>query len=135
VQDYANPQPQVPHSAPLAALIGPYDQIIDPSGDAADNYLTATSISTMLAAVQRDASEAPLVSQLSQPWTASLPERTTLAGYASGPRGQSFAYTVIINGQLYNAAPDLPSRFEPAISRVRRVLGTLDPPQDGAPVA
>jgi hypothetical protein len=108
----------------LAALIGPYDQIIDPSGDAADNYLTATSISAMLAAVHRDASEAPLVSQLSQPWIVSLPERTTLAGYARGRGGRLLAYAVIINGQLYDASP------RPALP-----LQAGDPPQDGAPVA
>jgi serine-type D-Ala-D-Ala carboxypeptidase/endopeptidase (penicillin-binding protein 4) len=104
-------------AAALAGLIGPYDQILDPSGDAADDFLTAGSISAMLAAVHSDAAEAPLVSALSQPWIVRLPERTTLAGYAPGPHGQLYAYTVIVNGQLYNATPDLPSRYQPVISR------------------
>jgi hypothetical protein len=45
-----------------------------------------------------------------------LPTRTTLAGYTTGTGGHLLAYTVIINGQLYNPAPDLPSRYEPLIS-------------------
>jgi hypothetical protein len=36
--------------------------------------------------------------------------------YARRAGGQLVAYTVIINGQLYNPSPDLPSRFEPLIS-------------------
>jgi D-alanyl-D-alanine carboxypeptidase/D-alanyl-D-alanine-endopeptidase (penicillin-binding protein 4) len=104
-------------AASLAALIGSYDQILDPSGNAADDFLTADSISAMLAVVHSSAAEAPLISVLSLPWVVRQPERTTLAGYAPGPGGQLFAYTVIINGQLYNATPDLPSRFQPMISR------------------
>jgi hypothetical protein len=57
-----------------------------------------------------------LVRVLSQPWIVRLPERTTLAGYASEADGRLVAYTVIVNGQLYNPSPDLPSRFEPLIS-------------------
>ena len=92
----------------VAALVGRFDQIIDPSGNAADDYVTADSISAMLSAIHPDAGEAPLVRVLSQPWIVRLPERTTLAGYARRG-GQLVAYTVIINGQLYNPSPDLPS--------------------------
>jgi D-alanyl-D-alanine carboxypeptidase/D-alanyl-D-alanine-endopeptidase (penicillin-binding protein 4) len=100
----------------VAALAGRIDQIIDPSGNAADDFVTAGSISAMLSAIHRDAGEAPLVRVLSQPWVVGLPERTTMAGYARRAGGQLVAYTVIINGQLYNPSPDLPSRFEPLIS-------------------
>jgi hypothetical protein len=100
----------------VAALVGRIDQIIDPSGNAADDFVTAGSISAMLSAIHRDAGEAPLVRVLSQPWVVRLPERTTMAGYARRAGGQLVAYTVIINGQLYNPSPDLPSRFEPLIS-------------------
>jgi D-alanyl-D-alanine carboxypeptidase len=103
-------------AADVAALVGSFDQIIDPSGNAADNFLTADSISKMLAAVHPDPAEAPLVSQLQQPWIVRLPERTTLTGFTTGAGGQLLAYTIIINGQLYNPTPDLPSRFEPLIS-------------------
>jgi hypothetical protein len=40
-----------------------------------------------------------------------------MTGYTTGPAAKSLAYTVIINGQLYNPVPDLPSRYEPQISR------------------
>lgn len=103
--------------ADIAALIGPADQIVDPSGNAPDDYLTADSISGMLAAIPAIPAERPLVSLLRQPWIVRLPERTTLAGYATGPGGEPLAYTIIINGQLYNPSPDLPSRYEPQISR------------------
>ncbi|HEY3954096.1 MAG TPA: D-alanyl-D-alanine carboxypeptidase/D-alanyl-D-alanine-endopeptidase [Streptosporangiaceae bacterium] len=107
-----------PHAkADIAALTSPADQIIDPSGNAADDYLTAGSISGMLAAVHADPAEAPLVSLLRQPWIVRLPERTTLAGYTTGPGGEPLAYTIIINGQLYNPSPDLPSRYQPQFSR------------------
>jgi hypothetical protein len=42
-------------NADIAALIGPFDQIIDPSGNAADDFLTADSISAALAAIHPDA--------------------------------------------------------------------------------
>ena len=100
----------------VSALVGRADQILDPSGNAADDYLTADSISAMLAAIHPDAAEAPLVGELNQPWIVRLPERTTLTGYTTGPHGQVLAYTVIINGQLYDPVPDLPSRYEPVIS-------------------
>jgi D-alanyl-D-alanine carboxypeptidase/D-alanyl-D-alanine-endopeptidase (penicillin-binding protein 4) len=102
--------------ADVTALTGWYDQIIDPSGNAADDFLTAGSISGMLAAVDGVPAEAPLVSLLNRPWIVRLPERTTMAGYATGPGGELLAYTVIVNGQLYDPAPDLPSRFEPLIT-------------------
>jgi PBP4 family serine-type D-alanyl-D-alanine carboxypeptidase len=103
--------------ADIAALTGTADQVLDPSGNAADDYLTAGSVSGMLAAVHAGRTEAPLVSLLRQPWIVRLPERTTIAGYTTGPGGQPLAYTVIINGQLYDPSPDLPSRYQPQISR------------------
>ncbi|HEX4062222.1 MAG TPA: D-alanyl-D-alanine carboxypeptidase [Streptosporangiaceae bacterium] len=102
--------------ADVSALIGRADQILDPSGNAADDFLTADSISAMLAAIHPDAAQAPLVSLLNQPWIVRLPERITLTGYTTGPHGQVLAYTVIINGQLYQPVPDLPARYEPMIS-------------------
>jgi D-alanyl-D-alanine carboxypeptidase/D-alanyl-D-alanine-endopeptidase (penicillin-binding protein 4) len=106
-----------PHpGARIAALIGSFDQIVDPSGNAADDFITARSISGMLAAIHADPAEAPLVSLLGQPWIVRQPEHTTVTGYTTGPSGQPLAYTVIINGQLYNPVPDLPSRYEPQIS-------------------
>jgi hypothetical protein len=78
--------------------------------------MTALAVAVaLLAAVHADPAEAPLTGLLTQPWIVSLPERTTLAGYARGRGGRLLAYAVIINGQLYNASPDLPSRFEPVI--------------------
>jgi hypothetical protein len=102
--------------ADIAALTGSFDQVIDPSGNAFDDFLTARSISGMLAAIHSDPAEAPLVSLLGQPWIVRQPEHTTMAGHTTGPGGQPLAYTVIINGQLYNPVPDLPSRYEPQIS-------------------
>jgi D-alanyl-D-alanine carboxypeptidase len=102
--------------ADIAALIGRADQVIDPPGNAADDYLTASSISGMLAAIHAKPAEAPLVGLLHRPWIVRLPERTTVAGYATGRGGEPLAYTVIINGQLYNPSPDLPSRYQPQIS-------------------
>jgi D-alanyl-D-alanine carboxypeptidase/D-alanyl-D-alanine-endopeptidase (penicillin-binding protein 4) len=102
--------------ADVSALAGRADQILDPSGNAADDYLTADSISAMLAAIHPDAAEAPLVDELNQPWIVHLPERTTLTGYTTGPHGQVLAYTVIVNGQLYDPVPDLPTRYQPLIS-------------------
>jgi hypothetical protein len=70
----------------------------------------------LLAAIGSDPAEAPLVSLLRQPWIVHQPEHTTVAGYTTGPGGQPLAYTVIVNGQLYNPVPDLPVRYEPQIS-------------------
>jgi D-alanyl-D-alanine carboxypeptidase len=106
-----------PHAgSDVAALIGRDDQIIDPSGNAADDFLTADSISGMLSTIHADQAEAPLTRLLTQPWTVSQPERTTIAGYTTSPSGRHLAYTIIINGQLYNPSPDLPARYQPLIS-------------------
>jgi len=40
-----------------------------------------------------------------------------MTGDTTGSGGQSLPYTVIINGQLYNPVPDLPSRYRAQISR------------------
>ncbi len=99
----------------VAALVGRFDQIIDPSGNAADDYVTADSIARMLSAIHPDAGEAPLVRVLSQPWIVRLPERTTLAGYArrGRPAGR-------LHGHHQRAALQLVAgsavRFEPLIS-------------------
>jgi D-alanyl-D-alanine carboxypeptidase/D-alanyl-D-alanine-endopeptidase (penicillin-binding protein 4) len=100
----------------IAARIGSYDQVIDPSGNAADDYLSADSIAQMLASLYARTQAGPVVSELSEPWIVTLPERTTIAGYARNSRGQLVAYTVIINGSLYQAAPDSPARYAPRIS-------------------
>ena len=46
-----------------------------------------------------------------------------MAGYATSPSGQKIAYTIIINGQLYDASPDLPSRYQPVIGARSGVPG------------
>jgi D-alanyl-D-alanine carboxypeptidase/D-alanyl-D-alanine-endopeptidase (penicillin-binding protein 4) len=105
------------NNAEIAARIGSYDQILDPSGNAADDFLTADSIAQMLASGHGSAQAGPVVAELSRPWIVRLPERTTIAGYARTARGQLVAYTVIINGELYQPDPDSASRFAPDISR------------------
>ncbi len=107
----------VSNNAEIAARIGSYDQVIDPSGNAADDFLSADSIAQMLASLYSRPQAGPVTRELSRPWTVRLPERTTVAGYARTARGQLVAYTVIINGQLYQAAPDSAARYQPDISR------------------
>jgi serine-type D-Ala-D-Ala carboxypeptidase/endopeptidase (penicillin-binding protein 4) len=102
-------------NAEIAARVGSYDQIIDPSGDAADDFLSADSIAQMLASLHASPQAGPVITELSQPWTVRLPERTAVAGYARNSRGQLVAYTVIINGELYQAVPDSASRYQPYI--------------------
>jgi D-alanyl-D-alanine carboxypeptidase len=102
--------------AEIAARIGSYDQVIDPSGNAADDFLSADSIAQMLASLYDRAQAAPVVAELGEPWIVRLPERTTIAGYARNARGQLVAYTVIINGSLYQATPDTAARFAPNIT-------------------
>jgi serine-type D-Ala-D-Ala carboxypeptidase/endopeptidase (penicillin-binding protein 4) len=104
------------NDAEIAARIGSYDQVIDPSGNAADDFLSADSIAQMLASLYARSQAGPVVTELSQPWVVQLPERTTIAGYARTARSQLVAYTVIINGELYRAAPDSAARFAPRIS-------------------
>ena len=99
----------------IAARIGSYDQVIDPSGNAADDFLTADSIAQLLASLHASPQAWPVTSELSRPWIVRLPERTTIAGYARTAGGQLVAYTVIINGQLYQPDPDSASRYEPRI--------------------
>ncbi len=103
------------NNAEIAARIGSYDQVVDPSGNAADNFLSADSIAQMLASLHSEAQAGPVIRELGRPWTVLLPERTTIAGYARTARGQLVAYTVIINGQLYQPAPDSASRYQPDI--------------------
>ena len=102
-------------NADIAARIGSYDQVIDPSGNAADDFLSADSIAQMLASFYASPQAGPVVTELSRPWIVTLPERTTVAGYARNARGQLVAYTVIINGELYKASPDSASRYQPYI--------------------
>jgi PBP4 family serine-type D-alanyl-D-alanine carboxypeptidase len=104
-------------AADIAARVGSYDQIIDPSGNAADDFLSADSIAQMLAPLPARPQAAPVVTELSQPWIVKLPERTTFAGYTRNARGELVAYTVIINGELYQPVPDSAARFEPVIRR------------------
>lgn len=104
-------------NAEIAARIGSYDQVIDPSGNAADDFLSADSIAQMLASFHASPQAGPVITELSQPWIVRLPERTTIAGYARTARGQLVAYTVIINGELYQAVPDSASRYQPYIRR------------------
>jgi D-alanyl-D-alanine carboxypeptidase/D-alanyl-D-alanine-endopeptidase (penicillin-binding protein 4) len=99
----------------IAARIGSYDQVIDPSGNAAADFLTADSIAQLLASLHASPQAWPVTSELSRPWIVRLPERTTIAGYARTAGGQLVAYTVIINGQLYQPDPDSASRYEPRI--------------------
>jgi serine-type D-Ala-D-Ala carboxypeptidase/endopeptidase (penicillin-binding protein 4) len=101
----------------IAARIGSYDQVIDPSGNAADDFLTADSIATMLAELHSRPQAGPVIRELSQPWTVRLPERTTIAGYARTATGRLVAYVVIINGELYQPNPDSSARYQPEISR------------------
>jgi serine-type D-Ala-D-Ala carboxypeptidase/endopeptidase (penicillin-binding protein 4) len=101
----------------IAARIGSYDQVIDPSGNAADDFVSADSIAQMLASFHASPEAGPVIEELSRPWTVRLPERTTFAGYARTARGQLVAYTVIINGELYQPTPDTASRYQPDISR------------------
>jgi serine-type D-Ala-D-Ala carboxypeptidase/endopeptidase (penicillin-binding protein 4) len=105
------------NDADIAARIGSYDQVIDPSGNAADDFLSADSIAQMLASLHGSPQAGPVVTELSQPWIVRLPERTTIAGYARTARGQLVAYTVIINGELYQPVPDSASRYAPHIGR------------------
>jgi serine-type D-Ala-D-Ala carboxypeptidase/endopeptidase (penicillin-binding protein 4) len=102
-------------NAEIAARIGSYDQVIDPSGNAADDFLSADSIAQMLASFYASPQAGPVITELSRPWIVRLPERTTVAGYARTARGQLLAYTVIINGELYKAVPDSASRYQPYI--------------------
>jgi serine-type D-Ala-D-Ala carboxypeptidase/endopeptidase (penicillin-binding protein 4) len=103
------------NNADIAARIGSYDQVIDPSGNAADDFLSADSIAQMLASFRASPQAGPVIDELTRPWTVGLPERTTIAGYARTAHGQLVAYTVIINGELYQPAPDSASRYQPAI--------------------
>jgi len=102
-------------NAEIAARIGSYDQVIDPSGDAADDFVSADSIAQMLASFHASPQAGPIIAELSQPWIVRLPERTAVAGYARTAQGQLVAYTVIINGELYQAVPDTASRYQPYI--------------------
>jgi D-alanyl-D-alanine carboxypeptidase len=103
------------NEADIAARIGSYDQVIDPSGNAADDFLSADSIAQMLASFHASPQAGPVINELSRPWIVRLPERTTIAGYATTAHGQLVAYTVIINGELYQPNPDSASRYEPYI--------------------
>jgi hypothetical protein len=103
------------NAAEISARIGSYDQVVDPSGNAADNFLSADSIAQMLASFYASPQAGPVTYELSRPWIVRLPERTTIAGYAMTAHGQLEAYTVIINGELYQPTPDSASRYEPYI--------------------
>jgi D-alanyl-D-alanine carboxypeptidase/D-alanyl-D-alanine-endopeptidase (penicillin-binding protein 4) len=105
------------NDAEIAARIGSYDQVVDPSGNAADDFLTADSIARMLASFHSSPEAGPVIDELSRPWIVRLPERTTIAGYARTAGGRLVAYTVIINGELYQPNPDSASRYEPSIRR------------------
>jgi serine-type D-Ala-D-Ala carboxypeptidase/endopeptidase (penicillin-binding protein 4) len=104
------------NNADITARIGAYDQVVDPSGNAAADFLTAGSIAQLLAHLRSSPQAGPVTAVLSQPWIVRLPERTTIAGYARTARGQLVAYTVIINGQLYQPVPDTAARYQPGIT-------------------
>lgn len=76
--------------------------LVDPTGLALGNYLTADGVSTMLARAYRTADEEGLVAALQHPWITLSPEESALAAFIPGPGGAVYAMTAIRSGLIWN---------------------------------
>ena len=82
----------------LAQDLGPVDYAPDPTGLGTENYLTANSITRLLANAAGVGADTSVLSALRQPWVVQTAEAETAVG-VFGRRGRVYAYCVIVNGK------------------------------------
>ncbi len=88
----------------LGAVLGTEpNYLVDPTGAALSNYLTADGVATILAKAWSNPSEAPMTRMLRQSlWKTASPEEYAIAGYMKGPSGGVYAVSLMVSELLWN---------------------------------
>lgn len=77
--------------------------LVEPTGVAADNYLTPRGVTALLTASWKNPADAPLTHFLSHSlWRSQSPEEYDVAGYLTLPNHETYAVCLMISGLLWN---------------------------------
>lgn len=77
--------------------------LVEPTGVAADNYLTPRGVTALLTASWKNSADAPLTYFLSHSlWRSQSPEEYDVAGYLNLPNHETYAVCLMVSGLLWN---------------------------------